>query len=129
MKLSAESHYGLQACYIIASKGGALVSASALEGGVGVSKKYLERIMRALKSRGIIAAARGKDGGYFLQKEASEITVGDIVRTFENDFEIIRCVNREGCTCPSQAVWQKLYEKIVEVMDSMTLADMLKKKE
>ena len=45
MKISSKAHYGLQAVFILA-KTGDVVSAKTLENEIGVSCKYLERIMR-----------------------------------------------------------------------------------
>ena len=128
MKLSSKTHYGLMACHILGEnydKGP--VSASVLESRISVSGKFLEKIMRMLSGRGIISATRGKDGGYFLAAPPENIKIGDIVRTLEDDMEIIECVTKNGACkcCPSSAVWKKLYNGINELLDSMTLKDML----
>ena len=128
MKLSSKTHYGLMACHILARNyPDNPVSASTLESHIAVSGKYLEKIMRMLSSRGIITATRGANGGYLLAKSPKEITIGDIVRTLEDDMEIIECVKEGGkCKCcPSSAVWKKLYEGINSLLDSMTLEQMV----
>ena len=127
MKLSSKTHYGLMACHILAENyPDSTVSASVLESRISVSGKYLERIMRMLSSRGIITANRGASGGYYLAKPPAEIKIGEIVRALEDDMQIIGCVSRDGkCRCPSQAVWKRLYDGINEVLDSMTLKQML----
>ncbi len=103
------------------------VSASQLESQISVSGKYLERIMRMLAGRGIVTASRGANGGYFLAKPPKDVTIGEIVRTLEDDMEIIECVKSGGkCKCcPSSGVWRKLYQGINELLDSMTLEQML----
>lgn len=128
MKLSSKTHYGLMACHILARNyPDNAVSASALESQIAVSGKYLEKIMRMLSKRGIISATRGANGGYFLAKAPKDITIGDIVRTLEDDMEIIECVKQDGkCKCcPSRAVWKKLYEGINDLLDSMSLEQMV----
>lgn len=127
MKLSSKTHYGLMACHILAENyPDSTVSASALENRISVSGKYLEKIMRMLSARGIITANRGASGGYFLAKPPEEIKIGEIVRALEDDMQIIGCVgHKSGCCCPSQAVWKRLYEGINEVLDGMTLKQML----
>ncbi len=104
------------------------VSASALESMISVSGKYLEKIMRMLSGRGIVAAARGASGGYYLAKPPENITIGEIVRALEDDMEIIECVKDGGkCKCcPSSGVWKKLYDGINNLLDSMTLEQMIK---
>ena len=128
MKLSSKTHYGLMACHILGRNyPNGTVSASALESYISVSGKYLEKIMRILSGRGIVAANRGASGGYYLDKPPEEIRIGDIVRALEDDMEIIECVTKDGkCKCcPSSRVWKRLYNGINEVLDSITLKDML----
>ncbi len=128
MKLSSKTHYGLMACHILGrSYPDKQVSASALESMIVVSGKYLEKIMRMLSKRNIVCASRGVNGGYYLAKPPENISIGDIVRALEDDMEIIECVSKEGkCKCcPSSGVWKKLYEGINDLLDSMTLKQMI----
>lgn len=126
MKISSKAHYGLQACFLLAKANGKSISAKELEKEIGVSCKYLERIMRTLTGAGVVKAVRGTQGGYYLVKSASETTAGDVVRALEDDLEIIGCVKNGTCVkCSSSAVWRKLYDGINEVLNSITLADML----
>ena len=99
------------------------VSASALEGSIAVSGKYLEKIMRMLSKRDIVSAERGASGGYFLKRSPEEISVGEIVRALEDDMEIIECVKDDASCkcCPSKPVWKKLYAGINELLDGISL--------
>ena len=129
MKLSSKTHYGLMACLILGRNyPDNAVSASILESKIGVSGKYLEKIMRMLSGRKIVSASRGANGGYFLSKPPKDVSVGEIVRALEDDMEIIECVSRDGkCKCcPSSVVWKKLYDGINSVLDSMTLEQVIK---
>ena len=129
MKLSSKTHYGLMACHVLGRNYPEVpVSASTLESYIAVSGKYIEKIMRTLTGRGIVTANRGASGGYLLTREPALITVGEIVRALEDDMEIIECVKSEGkCKCcPSSAVWKKLYDGINDLLDSITLEQMIK---
>ena len=129
MKLSSKTHYGLMACHILAvNYPDNQVSASTLEKHIAVSGKYLEKIMRMLSSRNIVSATRGASGGYFLARSPKDISVGEIVRALEDDMEIIECV-KEGAKCkccPTSNVWKKLYAGINDILDSMSLEQMIK---
>ncbi len=128
MKLSSKTHYGLIACHILGvNYPDNLVSASMLEKHIGVSGKYLEKIMRMLSNRNIVTATRGANGGYYLAREPKDITVGEVVRALEDDMEIIECVSKErNCKCcPTSSVWKKLYEGINSLLDSMSLEQMI----
>ncbi len=126
MKLSSKTHYGLICCHFL-GRSNEPVSAKKLESLTGISGKYLERIMRTLASREIVSANRGVSGGYYLARTPEEITVGEIVRALEDDMKIIECVTKDGACkcCPSQKVWQKLYNGINDLLDSMTLKQMI----
>ena len=129
MKLSSKTKYGLKACHFLGLKyPSALVSASTLEDYVQVSGKYLEKIMRMLSARGIVCANRGANGGYYLARAPKEITVGEVVRALEDDMEIIECVKENGkCKCcPSSGVWKRLHKGINDLLDSMTIEQMIK---
>lgn len=129
MKLSSKTKYGIKACHFLGLKyPDEVVPASMLESYVSVSGKYLEKIMRMLSGRGIVSASRGANGGYFLARPPKDITVGEIVRALEDDMEIIECVKEDGkCKCcPSSGVWKRLYKGINDLLDSMTLEQMIK---
>ena len=116
------------ACHILGEHFGKTpVSASELENRISVSGKYLEKIMRMLSAWGIVSATRGASGGYFLVRPPEEIKIGEIVRALEDDMEIIECVSKGGACkcCPSSMVWKKLYNGINELLDSITLKQML----
>lgn len=128
MKLSSKTHYGLMACHVLGkSYPDKTVSASTLESYISVSGKYLEKIMRTLSGRNIVSATRGASGGYYLQRPPEEITIGEIVRALEDDIEIIECVKGSATCkcCPSSGVWKRLYAGINNLLDGMTLKQMI----
>ena len=80
-----------------------------------------------LSTRDIVIATRGANGGYTLARAPKDITIGEIVRALEDDMEIIECVKEKGkCKCcPTSDVWKKLYTGINEILDSMSLEQMI----
>lgn len=126
MKLSSKSRYGLRVCYILAENYPAHVSATVLEKGIRVSNKYIEKIMRVLIKEKLVGAERGAAGGYYLLNSPESVTVGQIVRALEEDMQFIMCVSEgNSCVCPTKNVWKKLYRGINDVLDSITLQNML----
>ena len=50
--------------------------------------------------------------------------MGEVVRALEEDnMEIIGCVTKPSCCCPSSALWKKLFDGINDVLDGITLKD------
>lgn len=124
MKISSQAHYGLQAAIILTKKYPESVSATELERLIGVSKKYLERIMRSLSNAGLVLATRGVSGGYALKDEPKNISCGQVIRTLEKDLKIVDCLGAP-CSkkCESLFVWTKLYTGINEILNSISLYD------
>lgn len=95
-----------------------------------LSEKYLEQIAAALKRNGLLGSSRGSGGGYFLTREAGEISVGEILRVMEGDLAPAPCVEENGNPCKRKEIcsnvilWKKLNDAINSVIDNITLADM-----
>ena len=61
-----------------------------------------------------------------------EITVGDILRALEGGLTLLDCLDEEdacgkSCDCPSRKIWQRLRDGINEIVDGITLDDMLRR--
>ena len=125
MKISSKTHYGVQVLSLIAANDKSF-SAKELGKYTGVSSKYLEKVLKILLGCGALASQRGASGGYTLAKPAEEIKMGKVVRALEEDnMEIIGCVNKPGCCCPSSALWKKLFDGINAILDDVSLKDIV----
>ena len=95
-------------------------------------EKYLEQIAVTLKKNGLLGSNRGVSGGYFLTRDAGDISVGEILRVMEGDLSPAPCVDENGSQCKRKDIcsnvilWNKLNEAINSVIDNITLADMYK---
>ncbi len=96
-----------------------------------ISEKYLEQIISILNKAGFVSGIRGAQGGYRLAKEPSEYTVGMILRLTEGDLAPVSCVGKEKEECGRKAgcvttrIWQQINDAVNQVVDHITLADML----
>ncbi len=97
-----------------------------------ISVKYLEQIISVLGHAGYVRSVRGTGGGYMLAKEPKDYTVGMILRLTEGSLAPVSCLENETNTCPradqcvTLSVWEKLYDAINGVVDSITLEDLVK---
>ena len=93
-----------------------------------ISLKYLEKIMISLKKANFFDAQKGKDGGYKLKKNPSEITIGSIIRAAEEELDIVDCVG-SGCPnkkhCGTYPLWKGLSDEINQYLDSKSLKEYL----
>lgn len=96
-----------------------------------ISDKYLEQIVSSLNKAGFVKSLRGAQGGYRLTKKPEEYTVGMILRLIEGSLAPVACLDDDinNCTradrCPTLILWEKLYDAISEVVDNITLADLI----
>lgn len=98
----------------------------------GVSEHYLEQLISGLRKAGLVKSVRGAQGGYVLGKEPEKVTVGEIIRVLEGPIAPVDCVSQEDPDCCAKAdhcitrtIWERVRDSINEVLDGITLADML----
>ncbi len=97
----------------------------------GISKKYLENILKVLVENKMLEGIKGKGGGYRLTMPPEQYSLGAILRLTEGDLVPVACSSPQhiGCArmecCPTRPVWQKLDALINNYLDSVTLADLL----
>ena len=101
-----------------------------------VSFDYLEKIISKLEKKNVVESKRGAKGGYFLKKSPKKIKVGEIIEALEETMAPVKCVAKErgqryDCPrkkiCKTINVWQKIQDALISTLDSITLADLIKK--
>ena len=95
-----------------------------------ISEKYLESIIKILVRNGLLDALRGKGGGYRLNRQPQDYTVGEIIRLTDGPLAPVSCLEQGVNTCDRAAVcktlpmWQELDRVINRCLDSYTLASL-----
>lgn len=133
MKLSTKGRYGLKAMFDLAMHDGTgPIPLKAIAERQQLSDHYLEQLVAELRRSGLVKSVRGAQGGYMLAHRPSEITVGDIIRVLEGPLGPSDCVLENKPTlcdnaehCITKIVWEKIQTSISNVIDSITLQDML----
>ncbi|NLY39916.1 MAG: Rrf2 family transcriptional regulator [Firmicutes bacterium] len=133
MKLSARVEYGVRAMAVLAfhyQNGPLPLREIARQ--EEISFQFLEQIFSDLRRAGLLESVRGVRGGYLLARPPAEIKVGDIVRAVEGPITPVDCLadspssecrhRKEGCL--TRQVWERLRDRINEVLDEVSLADL-----
>src|SRR5688500_18559086 len=58
-----------------------------------IPKKFLEIILVELKRAGVLASRKGKKGGYYLFKKATEVSVLEVIRAIDGAVAMLPCVS------------------------------------
>jgi len=98
----------------------------------GISEKYLWQLINPLKNAGLVRSTRGAHGGYVLAKPARQISLKDIMEVLEGSMCLVDCtINPAMCkrstACVSREVWREVSLKMLKVLESFTLDQMVDK--
>lgn len=136
MQISTKGKYSVRAVLDIAQHSdGSPVPLAAISKREGISLLFLEQLFQQLRKGNVVRSIRGPHGGYVLAREASEITIGEIVRLVEPPLYNNSCFSREetvdecqmATTCISGAIWKQLSEHVDNFLDSISVAELANK--
>ena len=133
--ISKKTKYGLKALSYLAKKEeSSPVLIKEIAEAEGISLKFLEAILLELKKKGFVGSKKGKGGGYYLRKKASEISVASVFRVLEGPIAWLPCVSinyYETCddcqseeTCNLHLMMAQVRDNILKVVDKKTIADL-----
>ena len=100
-----------------------------------ISLKYIERLMPALKSAGLIDSVHGAGGGYRLTRPPEEYSLWEILTLAEGDLAPVSCLQRNAAPCRQAAecrtlsLWQGLNDLVNDYLDRFTIADLTRRED
>ena len=99
----------------------------------GISLLYLEQIFLKLKKNKIVVSARGMNGGYNLNKDASEIKISEVLNAVDEKVKTIGCTkeskkscNGKSAKCITHNLWDELELHINDFFNKKNLGDLIK---
>lgn len=136
MKVSTKARYGLRALLDLAIyTTGEPVPLVYIAERQQLSVNYLEQVFALIKKAGIVKSIKGSQGGYLLARSPQEITVGEIIRAIEGEILLVEeeqenpndsLLYRNLVTCLQEKVWGPMTEAICNVIDHITLEDLIR---
>ncbi|MCP4746087.1 MAG: Rrf2 family transcriptional regulator [Desulfobacteraceae bacterium] len=131
MKLSTRSRYGTRILIELARKGAqSPVQVSEISRQQKIPVKYIEQLVRTLKSAKMVKSVRGAKGGHLLSKPADTITLAEVVRIFESQSDLVECISRPAkcdmaSKCHVRLAWKQATDALYEKLDTITIADLI----
>ena len=133
MLLSQKCQYALRAAFHLAkhhSQGP--VKIADIAEAQAIPKRFLEVILGQLKQGGFVASHRGNEGGYTLDRDPSDLTVGEIIRFVEGPIGPVGCMagdSQEKCPlhgkCVFMPMWVQVRDNLEDVYDNISLQDLV----
>jgi Rrf2 family protein len=96
----------------------------------GLSRKYLHTLLTGLKAAGLARSVRGAGGGFVLARHPSESKLKEVLHAWEGALCLVDCVaDSRACDrangCTARGVWQELSGVIENMLENLTLADVI----
>ena len=133
MRVSAKADYAVRAMVELAAYGatedepakGDVIAAAQL-----IPIRFLENILGELRIHGLVQSRRGSVGGYWLARPPEGIPLAEIIRAVEGPLATVRGESAEdldypGPSVPLREVWLALRANIRDVLETVTLADVV----
>jgi len=129
--LTKKASYGLiAACELARNRSGRPISAAAIAKRYSLSRSFVEKIMHRLKQAGLVDSRKGRDGGYTLVHDPSEISVRRVLEGVDEPLDLVGCLGPDPLCeltdiCPTKAAWVRINKGLIELLDSLTLEDLI----
>ena len=129
MRLTTFTDYGLRVLMYTASAPAGRATIADIATAFGISQNHLMKVVHHLGRAGMLANARGRNGGVRLAREPSAISLGEVVRSTERDVAA-ECFDGAGdCAlkgaCPMEHTLREAVDAFYAVLDRYTLADLV----
>jgi Rrf2 family protein len=137
--ISQKTKYAIKALITLAEEqaaGGSSLRIEEIANRSNTPKRFLEHILIDIRNAGVIGSRRGRDGGYTLIKSPESISVSDVLRMIDGPIAPLPCLSRRAyqrcddcdneATCKIRKVFGDLYAAYLLMVESLTLADLLR---
>ena len=137
MKLTNRGRYAVMAMADLASNAEeGPISLAEISIRQNISLAYLEQIFSKLKNNKLVRSSRGANGGYVLEKPASEIKLSNIIYAVDEEVKTLNCKknSKKGCNnkttkCITHNLWDQLDQHINGFFENVKLQDLTKSKQ
>ena len=132
MNIPMKVDYGIRALVDIAShQEYGPIRASEISRRQNIPHNYLEQVLHALGKKGITRSHRGPTGGHSLAIDASDISMGQIMKYLGGRPAPMNCLrDTSSCTqsagCSQRNIWQEVEVAILRVLDDTSISDLVK---
>ena len=126
MRISTRSRHAITSMMELALQDRPM-TLSMLSDNNAISISYLEQIFASLRLKGLVKGQRGPGGGYVLGKQATEISIAEIISAadewVEYSFSKPKTVFPSSQVLNAKTLWNDLSHQIYNFLDTTSLAD------
>ena len=127
---SKKCEIGLQSVLFLSTQEkGQLFNAQRVADKVKQPKEFVSKVLQILTKKGIVGSKKGKNGGFYLGRKASNIRLIEIVQAIDGNEIFEKCVlGFPNCgsshPCPVHNQWGKIRDEAYNMLKKETLEDL-----
>lgn len=130
LRVTKLTDYATVVLTVLAARPGQVLSAADLAEHAGLEQPTVSKLLKPLAQAGLVEGLRGVHGGYRLSREASDISLIEIVEAMEGPLAMTECSQDHGqCgiahQCGVRANWRLINDVVAEALRGVTLEQML----
>ncbi len=132
MRLTKYADLSLRLLMYLAMRRGEPATIQEVSDRFAVSKNHMVKISHQLTKAGLIESTRGRNGGVCLARPPESISVEEVVRAAENNFDLVECFNAADNHCVISGVCKlngilgAARTAFFEVLQRFSLADLVR---
>lgn len=120
IKIGKLTDYAVLIMNEIAKNSHSIISATTIAEGLSLAVPTVSKILKILSEADLVGSVRGAEGGYYLAKPASQITLADVIFAMEGDIALTVCCEFSGeCAFDSLCVMRENWKKINKIIHSL----------
>ncbi|WP_200210584.1 RrF2 family transcriptional regulator [Micromonospora coerulea] len=127
MKLNRSTDMALRIAMLTAASP-ARTTVDELATQLALPRSHVAKVVQRLQRIGVLRTVRGRSGGVAFAERAGELTVGQVVRAFEGDDEVIAC-EQPACPlvagCRLRGELRRAQAAFLAVLDEVRLGDLV----
>ena len=131
MQLTRHTDYALRVLMYLSAQNKSMISVAEVAACYSISRNHLVKVVQGLTKHGFVITVRGKYGGMKLSRSANEISIGNVIRHMENNFNVVECFDRTAntcaidTTCKLKNILQSSVENFLRELDGISLAEVI----
>ena len=133
MRLTQHTDYSLRVLMYLALNPTKLVTIQEVSEKHQISRNHLMKVVQRLAHGEFITSVRGQGGGMRLQRDASDIALGEVVQFMEPDLSVVECFREDNqCVitpaCRLKGLLSEALEQFLAQLNLYSLADLVQGK-
>jgi FeS assembly SUF system regulator len=129
-KLSKLADYGTVIMVQMAREPERLMSAAEIAAATRLALPTVSKVLKLLAGQALVAAQRGKHGGYLLARRPAQISLAEIIDAVEGRFGLTECASEPGAcrqerSCAVRRHWLRVDRVVRGALEGLTLTQML----